>query len=104
MHLNEYQHEAMGFRLPQANDLYALYNLPGEVGELMSLEAKMIRDGVDWRQHRDKVLKELGDILWTLTAVAVDYGYSLEDVAKANIDKLTNRKNNNTIQGNGDDR
>lgn len=104
MHLNEYMHEAMSFRLASASDLYALYNLPGEVGELMSLEAKMIRDGANWAEHRQKVLKELGDILWTLTAVAADYEFTLEDVAKANIAKLTNRKNNNTIQGNGDDR
>lgn len=104
MHLNEYHHEAMSFRLPTATDLYASYNLAGEVGEYLSLEAKMIRDGGNWKDHCEKVKKELGDILWTLTAIAQDYEFTLEDVAKANIEKLTNRKNNNTIQGNGDDR
>lgn len=104
MHLNDYMHAAMSFRLAQSTDLYALHNLPAEVGELMSLEAKMIRDGGDWNEHRRKVLKELGDILWTLTAVAQDYEFSLDEVAKGNIEKLRNRKNNNTIQGNGDDR
>lgn len=104
MHLNEYMHGAMGFRLPSADSQYALFNLAGEVGELMSKEAKLIRDGGNLTDHREAVLKELGDILWCLTAIAQDYRYTLEDVAKGNLDKLQNRKNKNTIQGNGDDR
>jgi NTP pyrophosphatase (non-canonical NTP hydrolase) len=104
MHLNEYMHEAMAFRLPTANADYALLNLAGEVGELLSKEAKLIRDGGKLNEHVVGVKKELGDILWCLTAIAVDYGFTLEDVAKGNIDKLANRKTNQTIQGNGDDR
>lgn len=104
MHLNEYMHDAMDFRLPSANSEYALLNLAGEVGELMSLEAKLIRDGGNMNAHRDLAKKELGDILWCLTAVAKDYGFTLEDIAKGNIQKLTSRKANNTIQGNGDER
>lgn len=103
MHLNEYMHQALAFRLPSASFNYALMNLAGEVGELMSLEAKGLRDGFKSDYHRN-AKKELGDILWCLTAVASDYGFSLEDVAAGNIEKLTDRKNNNTIQGNGDDR
>lgn len=104
MHLNEYGHEAMSFRLPSANGDYALMNLAGEVGELLSKEAKMIRDGGPFREHRDAVLKELGDVLWCVAAIAQDYKSSLGEVAQINLDKLRNRKNNNTIQGNGDDR
>jgi NTP pyrophosphatase (non-canonical NTP hydrolase) len=104
MHLNEYMHDAMSFRLPTAGMEYALLNLPGEVGELLSLEAKLIRDGGNMDTHKDLVKKELGDILWCLTAVAKDYGFTLEDIAKGNIQKLTSRKANNTIQGNGDER
>lgn len=100
----QYQSEAMGFRLLSANSEYALLNLAGEVGELLSLEAKLIRDGGNFNDVREQAKKELGDILWCLTAVAVDYGFNLEDVAKGNIDKLSNRKNNNTIKGSGDNR
>lgn len=103
MHLNEYMHGALSFRLPSANALYALMNLSGEVGELMSLEAKAIRDGAK-SDYLHQAKKELGDILWCLTAVASDYGFTLEDIAIGNIEKLSNRKTNNTIQGNGDDR
>jgi NTP pyrophosphatase (non-canonical NTP hydrolase) len=94
----------MGFRLPSSNSEYALFNLAGEVGELLSKEAKLIRDGGNLGEHREAVKKELGDILWCLTAVATDNGFTLEDVAKGNIAKLTIRTNNNTIKGNGDDR
>lgn len=102
MNLNEYANEAMSFRLHSATHEYAILNLAGEVGELLSKEAKLIRDLGDFDAHKDAVLKELGDILWCLTAVASDYGFTLEDVAKENIEKLSIRKQNKTIQGNGD--
>ena len=95
----------MSFRLPTATPTYALLNLSGEVGELHSLIAKAIRDGVkDRHDHIYNIKKELGDILWCLTAVAVDAGFTLEDVADLNIDKLTARKANNTLTGSGDNR
>lgn len=103
MRLNDYQAEAMGFRLPSATPEYALINLSGEVGELHSLIAKAIRDGAKY-EFEMNVKKELGDILWCLSAVAADYGWTLEDVAASNINKLSQRKDNRTIQGSGDDR
>lgn len=101
--LNSYQAEAMNFRLDSANELYALFGLAGEVGELCGLMAKAIRDGrkVD---HEFQFKKELGDILWFVAAVAADNGWSLEDVASSNIYKLSSRKEAGTIQGSGDDR
>ena len=104
MNFFEYEQKAMSFRLPSANSEYAFLNLVGEVGELFSLEAKMIRDGGNIGKYRENLKKELGDILWHLAAVALDNGMTLHDVAVANIDKLANRQKNNTIQGNGDDR
>lgn len=103
MKLNDYQAEAMGFRLPSATPEYALFNLSGEVGELHSLIAKAIRDGAKF-DFELQVKKELGDVLWCLTAVAMDYGYTLEDVAQSNINKLSKRKQEGTITGSGDNR
>lgn len=99
MELNQYQYEAMKTRLPTASANYALYNLSGEVGELHSMVAKYIRDG---KLDMDLVKKELGDILWCLAAVAVDYGFTLDDVAETNLAKLQKRKKNGTLNGNGD--
>lgn len=103
MNFNQYQEQAMSFRLPTADAVYALFNLSGEVGELLSLVAKARRDG-DKPDHYINVHKELGDILWCLAAVAADHGFTLEDVAVGNINKLTKRKEVGTIQGSGDNR
>lgn len=102
--LNEYQSEAASVRLPSAQDtLYPVLGLSGEVGELLSLYAKGIRDG--WKiEHQQNVKKELGDILWMVSQIAMDNGYSLQDVANANIYKLKSRQARNTLQGSGDDR
>lgn len=104
MNFFEYERKAMSFRLPSATPDYALFNLGAEVGEVLSLEAKLIRDGGSIDEYRAKLKKELGDVLWHLAAIALDNGMTLEEVAVANIDKLANRQKNNTIQGNGDDR
>lgn len=101
--LNDYQMDAMSVRLESASPLYALLGLAGEVGELYSLEAKAIRDGKKY-DHELNVKKELGDALWFLAAIALDNGYSLEDIARANINKLFSRKDRGTLQGSGDNR
>jgi len=104
MNFYEYETKALSFRLPSATPDYALLNLAAEVGEVLSLEAKLIRDGGNIDEYRAKLKKELGDVLWHLAAIALDNGMTLHDVAVGNIDKLANRQKNNTIQGNGDDR
>lgn len=102
-HLDMYQIAAMSFRKESANEQYALLNLSGEVGELHSLIAKAIRDGAK-PDFADNVKKELGDILWCLTAVATDHGLTLYEVAAANIQKLDSRKERGVISGSGDNR
>src|SRR3989304_8759454 len=101
MNLNTYQEQAMSFRLPTADSLYALLNLCSEVGELQGLIAKTIRDGVDKETYPALLKKELGDILWCLSAVCLDNGYTLDDVAVANLEKLATRKEAGTIGGSG---
>lgn len=103
MNLNDYQAEAMGFRLLSAGQEYARLNLAGEVGEYLSLFAKGLRDGRKF-DFDQQAKKELGDILWQVAACAADHGFTLEDVAATNINKLGARKQVNTIQGSGDNR
>ena len=101
--VNEYQAEAMSFRLESADTLYAEYGLVGEVGELFSLLAKARRDGRQY-DHDMQVKKELGDILWFVAAIAADNGYTLQQIADKNLSKLYARKSNNTLRGSGDNR
>ncbi len=104
MDFNSYQQEALSYRLPSAYDhMYPLLNLSGEVGELHSLIAKAIRDG-EKPDHKANVIKELGDILWMLAAIAEDNGVDLSLVAVANLDKLSSRKDRGVLQGSGDNR
>lgn len=103
MLMTEYETRAMSFRKPSANDIYALLNLSGEVGELHSLIAKAIRDG-EKEDYNEQLLKECGDVLWCLVAVLKDNGYTLEDAARKNLDKLAGRKERGTLDGSGDNR
>lgn len=103
MYINDYQHEAMSFRLKSADEAYALFGLVGEVGELYSFIAKVIRDGAR-EDQQEYVKKELGDILWFLAAVAYDHGLQLDEIASTNLEKLRSRAERGKIQGSGDNR
>lgn len=46
--------------------------------------------------------KEAGDILWQLAGLCKVMGWSLEEVAALNLEKLAARKEAGTIDGNGD--
>ena len=98
------------------NFSYMTLNLVGEVGELASKVAKDIRKGEVSIEENDLTFndsitlerkfkeqgQEIGDILWMLAGLAKVYGYSLEDIAQMNLDKLAARKAAGTIVGNGD--
>lgn len=85
-----------------ARIMYPCLGLAGEVGEVCEKVKKHIRDGrvLD----KEDLTKELGDVLWYLSAVALDLGISLKDVAETNITKLTSRKERGVIHGSGDNR
>lgn len=106
MTLDEYQQHAMSFRMKTADEAYALFGLVGEVGELYGYIAKQIRDTPDTANEEihTYVKKELGDILWMISAIAVDHGLTLSEVAVGNIQKLSSRAVRGTLQGSGDDR
>lgn len=53
--------------------------------------------------ERDAELKkEAGDILWQLAGLCEVMGWTLEDVARTNLEKLAIRQMEGTIAGNGD--
>src|SRR4051812_33104077 len=63
--------------------------LTGEAGEVADLLKKGIghSHGVD----KDKLCKELGDVMWYVGALAHAYGIGLDEVAQANVAKLKAR-------------
>lgn len=54
--------------------------------------------------QRLALMKELGDVLWYVTAMSQQLGFSLEQVIDMNIEKLTSRRERGVLQGSGDDR
>lgn len=124
MTLNEYQEKAMSTCMDSCNNFsYMMLNLVGEVGELSSKVAKMIRkekfeiggksnlrvdikavNGDDMAIIDKELILEAGDIAWQLAGLCKVFGWSLEDVCQANLDKLASRKARGVIDGNGDER
>lgn len=127
MELNQYQEKAMTTCMPSSENFsYMFLNLVGEVGEFASKVAKAIRKEKvavgwkeaikeadennlfptcsypEWKAMDEELKKEAGDILWQLAGVCSVMGWSLEDVAQMNLDKLAARKVAGTIDGDGD--
>ena len=87
--------------------MYPTLGLAGESGEFAEKVKKVLRDhGGDYSDPELKraMIKELGDVLWYLTACSRELGVTLEHVANANVEKLLSRRARGQIQGNGDDR
>lgn len=81
--------------------LWETMGLNGEAGEAADKVAKGWRDG-----SFDLVgyLKELGDTLWYLDAAANKVGFTLDEIAAMNVDKLTSREARGVVSGSGDER
>ena len=108
MTLREYQKKAQETAQYPGKGLnltYPVLGLCGEAGEVADKVKKVMRDNngsLDGK--RGCIAYELGDVLWYVTDLAVELGYSLEDVARMNIEKLSSRKARGVIGGSGDDR
>lgn len=63
--------------------------LAGEAGEVVDLVKKHLGHGHEL--PREKLVKELGDVLWYVATIAASQGIKLSEVAEANIAKLRAR-------------
>lgn len=103
MTLDEYQEAAKDTAVYRENPanriIYPALGLAGETGEVVEKIKKYVRDLV---LDKDAVKRELGDVIWYVAALAADLGFTLEDVAQANLDKLADRKARNKLHGSGD--
>lgn len=112
MELKEYQERAMTTCMASSNNFsYMFLNLVGEVGEFASKvsksirknEADIIRNDLFQKTEDNELLqKEAGDILWQLSGLCTVMGWSIEEIAQQNLDKLAARKAVGTIDGSGD--
>lgn len=106
--MNKYQYLAMKTKKynEQHKLIYPTLGLAGEAGELANKVKKVLRDdnGKITNERVEQLFYELGDCLWYAAAIADDLGIPLSHVAEANLQKLAKRKDEDKIQGEGDNR
>lgn len=83
---------------------YLTLGLASEAGEVSGVVKKYIRKDNDLDTAKEKLIKELGDVMWYWARLCDELGLNPEEVMERNINKLLNRQANNTLQGDGDDR
>ena len=91
MTLNEYQQLAartISSENPLIMEYHALHGMVAELGELHGIYQKAFQGHNDSEEH---TVKELGDILWMLAEYATAHGWTLENIAQQNIEKLKAR-------------
>ena len=113
--MDAYQDRVSEFCFYKGSLLYPAMGLAGESGEVIEKVKKLYRDDefnfmqedlsdeLSAEQARDLAL-ELGDVMFYVAACAADIGYSLEEIADMNIDKLASRRKRNKLSGSGDHR
>lgn len=73
--------------------LNGVLGLAGESGECCDLVKKNRFQGHDL--DPDRLIEEIGDVLWYVAETASGLGISLEEVARRNLDKLHKRYHGN---------
>ncbi|MEA2313973.1 MAG: hypothetical protein QOI03_665 [Solirubrobacteraceae bacterium] len=108
MELSEYQQRSRRTaQYPRAAWLaYPALGLAGEAGEVAEHAKKAIRDdaGIVSDERRDAMAKELGDVLWYVSQLASELDLDLEEIARANLEKLLSRVRRGVLAGSGDNR
>lgn len=120
MHVSEYQdiiHKTAIY--PKEIGIpYCALGLCGEAGEVAEKVKKLYRDtpllatqfkskditSEGKKEFQASLKKEIGDVIWYCTALANEFGITLEDILHTNYEKLIARRKTNTLNGNGDDR
>jgi NTP pyrophosphatase (non-canonical NTP hydrolase) len=99
MDFDRYQKEALRTdRVPSRQDsgdalslIVPMLGLAGETGQLLSEYKKHLRDGEAHRLFKERVSEELGDLLWYIANVASKFDLTLNEIAAANLAKVTAR-------------
>ena len=103
---NNYQKYARKTTIYKDGIFYPALGLCGESGEVADKIKKIYRDndGIISEENKEKLIKEMGDVLWYLANMAADLNVTLEDVAKKNLEKIQSRQEKDLIHGEGDNR
>lgn len=100
---------------------YVALKLNGEAGEFAEHVGKAMRDDdlcessawpdgtIDYPNsltdaRKQLIIKEIGDVLWYLSAACNELGISLSEAATKNLEKLCDRTERDALRGSGDER
>lgn len=116
MKLNEFQEKALtAASYPyEFKTIYPALGMNGEAGEVADKVKKILRDTEYHKDEKGAIIipdekrkdlaLEVGDVLWYCATLSADLGYSLEEIAQMNVDKLASRKKRGVLSGSGDNR
>lgn len=100
MELNDYQNAAAGSNAFAGEDPLAdgdanhpslnaaLFGLGSETGTLLDIQKKLLTDGLELEVGKVRAKQELGDLLWYVARVSDALGFTLEDIASSNLDRV----------------
>ncbi len=111
MDFNEYQEKAsvtatFTGKQEEHQLMYLALGVCGESGEIAEKIKKMIRNdnGIITDETRALLKLEIGDVLWYLSQLSSVLGFSFDDAAQANIEKIMDRRARGVIKSSGDTR
>lgn len=106
MTLNEYQQKALETAIYPTPIVYPALGLCGESGEVADKVKKVIRDNNSefTNEKKAEIAKEIGDVMWYCATLSKDLGYTLDEIAEMNYQKLHSRQLRGKLGGNGDNR
>lgn len=108
MEINDYQKwtEKTALYPKEASLLYTTLGLVGEAGEVANVVKKVLRDdnNVMTEEKRNKIIAEMGDVMWYMARLAETIGVPMTEVLQLNKEKLESRLERNVISGSGDNR
>lgn len=99
MDFDEYQKGVMRTWSPDNDLAYIGLGLTGEAGEVSDLIKKALYHGIILNE--DKLIEELGDVLYHIAAAADYLGINMEEIAWRNNRKLNARYPDGFVSGGG---
>lgn len=66
----------------------ALFGLGSETGALLDIQKKLLTDDLAFEVGKERARQELGDLLWYVARVSNALGFSLNEIAEMNLERV----------------